>query len=189
MKSSEGAIVIGADPGLSACGVAAARLGAGNTVKFLATEIFRTERIERKRGIREVDGNAERLLEQYRGLLAFCAKYPPALIVTEAPTFPRSAVASAKLAMSWSCVVILAQQLGAATAMFLPQEVKTKLTGSRKSSKEEIQVALEAAYPGISALWPIGVKGGTAMQEHAADACAVIHAALTSQEIRLLRNR
>jgi len=179
-------IVFGVDPGLAHLGVAVAKLG---PTQFRITYVISTERSDRKRKIRSVDDSTARLQSLSRELETLLDDYRPALLACEAPSYPRDAGTAAKIGMSWGAVVALAEARGIPVLVFTPQECKKALCGRISATKDEVQRKLEELYPGIGALWPRGARGGTALIEHAADAAAAIHAALKTNEVRLLVGR
>ena len=176
-------IIFGIDPGLAHLGVAVADL---NPLRFRYTCVVSTEKSDRKRKIRSVDDSTARLQELVRQLTTLMEVYNPAAFACEAPSYPRDAGTAAKIGMSWGAVVALAEACSLPVLVYTPQECKKALCGRISATKDEVQRKLEELYPGIGALWPRGARGGTALIEHAADACSAIHACKDTNEIRLL---
>lgn len=73
----------------------------------------------------------------------------------------------------------MAAEFGVDAREFQPQTLKKALTGDRSAEKDDVERALVRRYPELEALF---ARLAPANREHAADACAAVHAALTTTQ-------
>lgn len=175
-----GAIVFGLDPGLATLGLAVVELVPGGE-RVLSLAVFRSQKSKRK--IPQSEDRVRRCQELTTWLTAVINVQRPAVICTEAQSWPRNASATAMIGMAWGVIAALAEIHGFGIVQASPQEIKKAVAGNKQASKAEILQALELAYP-LAPSWPTPAS----VAEHAADALAAIVACLNTPVIKMARS-
>jgi Holliday junction resolvasome RuvABC endonuclease subunit len=85
------------------------------------------------------------------------------------------------VALAWGVVVAVAQRHGLPLVQASPQEVKLALVGRKSAPKEEIVAEVERRWPELE------LPSQVTLQEHAADAVAVVLACLDSPVLEMAR--
>lgn len=173
-------IVLGIDSGFASCGLAAVELQPGGE-KLLRTWVTRTEKSDKKLGVRSADDTARRAREIAAEIEVALTTYKPCAIAVESPSWPRNAGVAAKMGVAFGVVFALAEWRGIPLVMASPQEVKKAMCGAKNASKDEIVLAVERRFPEVE--WP----RLRSTWEHAADAIAVVVACLPSDALRMAR--
>lgn len=173
-------IVLGIDGGFASMGVAAVNLGPEGE-QLRRCWVVRTEKSAKKLGVRSGDDTARRARELAREVSAALAEFRPGAIAIEAPSWPRNAGVAAKMGVAFGVVFGLVQERGLPLVMASPQDVKRAVCGVKTASKDDVALAIERRFPDVE--WP---KQST-LQEHAADAIAVVLACLDSDALQMAR--
>ena len=173
-------VVVGVDPGFATFGVSVVQL-LPDRERVLDTAVLRTEKAHRKLTVRASEDNARRARELAFALSARLDRYRPVAVCAETMSWPRNASSAAKVALGWGVLCALLDSRRIPLVQASPQDVKKAVTGRKDASKDEVVLAVEARYPEVE--WP----SQSTLQEHAADAVAVVVACLDSEVIRLLR--
>jgi Holliday junction resolvasome RuvABC endonuclease subunit len=170
---------IGFDPSLTHFGYAIAHYDApGVPVHFIETGVWTTAPT---RSEAKTAGYARRCEGLARSLFDLVARFGrPALVACEGTAIPFGRTSMQTVA-ALGRVRGLVDAFAAAQALtvveFQPAHLKRLLTGDQKASKATIRAVVETAYPELERLWPARQSD----IEHAADAAAALHAALTTQ--------
>jgi crossover junction endodeoxyribonuclease RuvC len=172
--------VIGLDSGLATCGIAVVRLlPAGE--ELVAVEVFTSKPSDRKVGVRAADDTARRARELAVVLGTVLEEHRPVAIAIEAPSWPRNAGSAAKMGIAFGVAFGLAEEHDLPLVMATPMDVKVGVVGRKSASKDEVVLAVETRFPGIT--WP----KQTGLWEHVADAVGVVLACLDSEPLRMAR--
>jgi len=171
--------IVGFDPGFANFGFAVANLEG----RVSNCGVFRTKKADKKHAVYASDDNAQRIRELTRSIATLLNHYRPVVIAIESQSWPRNASAATKVAMSWGMVVALAEERQIPMIQITPQNVKVATVGHKKASKEEVKAWAIQEHGSVLAasLQELG-----ALYEHAADACAILHAARTSDIFRAI---
>lgn len=120
----------------------------------------------------------EGIARELRGLIERHGR--PNIIAVEALALPlgrTSLVTVSALGRCRGLIDALAVEHGLTAREFQPQALKALITGERNADKSLVERTLSVSYPGLEQLLGrIAAKN----REHAADAAAAIHAALTA---------
>jgi crossover junction endodeoxyribonuclease RuvC len=173
-------IVLGVDPGFASLGLAAVELGV-DTCAPLAAWVVRTEPSARKRAVRASEDNVRRCLELATALEAAVTRWRPVALAAETMSWPRNAGAAAKVALGWGVVVAMAHRHGLPLVQASPMDVKRALLGRKTASKEEMIAEVGRRWPDLE------LPPQATLQEHAADAVAVVLACLDSPALQMAR--
>lgn len=138
--------ILGADPGLASFGISVAKL-LRDGEEFVETDVTRTEKSAKKKGVKAADDNFHRGQIISKMLHGLVKQYQPMAIAAEAASWPRNAGASAKLAMSWGILIDLCYVHRLPMVQASPQEIKKRLCDNKSASKEDVRRAVEALYP------------------------------------------
>jgi crossover junction endodeoxyribonuclease RuvC len=172
-------IVLGVDPGFASLGLAAVEL-AGD-VRPLEAWVVRTEPSSRKRAVRASEDNVRRCVELATALEAAVTRWKPVALAAETMSWPRNAGAAAKVALAWGVLVALAHRHGLPLVQASPPDVKRALLGRKSAAKEEMIAEVERRWPELE------LPSQVTLQEHAADAVAVVLACLDSPVLVMAR--
>lgn len=175
-----GGVIIGIDPGLANCGMAAVRLHKFGE-ELLAVKVVTTVKSDKKLDVRASSDDVRRAQELAGDLVAFCAAHPPMAFAVEAMSFPRNSSSAAKLGMCWGVISATAHARGIPVLQASPQQIKLALCGVKSASKAEVMAAVEVAHPEI--FWP----KPRSLWEHAADAVGAVHGCLDSPVAQMVR--
>lgn len=174
-----GELVFGFDPSLTHFGYAVARHAGPGRVNWLATGVWisqpwsgsPTKTDDTRRRCEGLAALAWKLVRDYDA---------PSIIAVEALALPlgrTSMVTVSALGRVRGIVDALCAAYQLRAREFQPQALKKAATGDRLAEKAAVQLALERTYPDLANLFS---QIGKSNREHAADACAAIHAALTA---------
>jgi crossover junction endodeoxyribonuclease RuvC len=179
-------MILGLDPGFATLGYSLVSLtSTGELVRELG--VIKTEKSGKKREVRASDDNVRRAREIYDSLKVLTSKIEPVCaICAEAMSFPRQASVAAKVAMCWGVIASIAVLRNIPILQASPQEVKKLVTGNKSASKEDVQAALKARYPGPPVDSPNPSFPAT-QAEHPYDALGAVVACLESDVIRMAR--
>jgi crossover junction endodeoxyribonuclease RuvC len=176
-------VALGIDPGLANAGLAVLEiLPVGERLLHLA--VLKTEKCSKKQNTLAADDDMRRVRELAGALWALVAEYKPRIFCLEAASWPRSATAAAKTAMSRGVIGAIAETLGIAIAQASPQEVKLAVTGRRDASKEDVERGICERFGNAEVLGG-GIARGR--REHCYDAAASVIACLPSAPVRMAR--
>lgn len=171
-----GSIAIGFDPSLTHFGFAVAHLGP--EVHFIEVGVWTTAPAGDRT---KTEGYARRCEGLARSLFGLVERFGrPALLACEGTAIPfgrTSMQTVAALGRVRGLVDGLAASQSLRVREFAPAHLKRVLTGDQKASKDAVRAVVEAAYPELCTLWPSKQSD----IEHAADAAAALHAALTKE--------
>jgi Holliday junction resolvasome RuvABC endonuclease subunit len=170
-------IVIGLDPSLTHFGFAVGQLHQGD-LHFVETGVWATKPGDEDRT--KTEGAARRctwLAEKLFTLIAYHGR--PALLATEGLALPfgkTSMQTISTLGRVRGLVDAVAASQHLTVREFAPAHLKRLITGSASADKAQVRAVVEATYPELTTLWP----GRQSDIEHAADAVAALHAAVTN---------
>lgn len=170
-------LVYGFDPSLTHFGYAVARVYAGTGVQWLAAGVIVTKPGDARTKTDDARARVEGIARALRGLLERHGR--PNVIAVEALALPlgrTSLVTVSALGRTRGLVDALAVEHGLTAREFQPQALKAAVTGDRSADKALVEHALAREYRGLEQLLE-GIAPRN--REHAADAAAAIHAALT----------
>lgn len=173
-------IVLGVDPGFAALGLAAVDVSPDGE-HLVDCWVVTTEPSTRKQAVRDSEDNARRAREITRALQTALDVHRPTVVAAETMSWPRNASSAAKVALAWGALCALLERGGLPLVQASPQDVKRAVCGVKNASKDDVALAVEARFPEVT--WPTKAT----LQEHAADAIAVVVACLDSELVRLAR--
>jgi crossover junction endodeoxyribonuclease RuvC len=173
-------MVLGVDPGFAAFGLAAVELVEAG-LRPVAAWVERTEPSARKRAVRASEDNVRRAQELAAALERAVARFAPVAVAAETMSWPRDAGAATKVALAWGVLVAAAHRHGLPLVQASPQEVKRALVGRKSAGKAEIVAEIERRWPELE------LPAQATLQEHAADAVAVVVACQTSEVLQMAR--
>lgn len=155
---------MGIDPGLANAGVMVLRFTAsgGCAVKF--SQDIHTKPEGKKRGTREAsddDRRVEILQVQFTKLLAESC---PDVVACERCPSLRNPSAQRKTALAYATFRAVVRAKGLPWLVFEPVDIKQRVTGSKKASKDEMVAGLKRLFPTYKG-WPVKSR-----VEHVADA-------------------
>jgi Holliday junction resolvasome RuvABC endonuclease subunit len=169
--------LIGIDPGMANFGVSVAELpnlGSGRP-RFTFVSVWRTAPSTELGRLRKLDDTAERCSSLALQLHDLVQEHRPVALCVEAIALPygriQSSVISA-LGRVRGIIDALSQVHQVAVLEETSQRLKKLATGAKGATKQQVAEALEREYPELRQLWP----PQKTLLEHAADACAAIHA-------------
>lgn len=173
-------VVLGVDPGFASLGLAAVELlPVGDRV--LRCWVVRTEQSSKKRTVRASEDNVRRAQELALALEQAVEAFRPCAIAAETMSWPRNAGAAAKVALGWGVLCAVAHRHCLPLLQASPQDVKRAVCGSKTASKDEVIAAVELRWPDVC------LPPQKTLQEHAADACAVVVACLDAPALQMAR--
>lgn len=109
----------------------------------------------------------------------------PAAICAESFVYHRGIKASAKMGLAWGTLITRALDAQLPLLSATPQEIKIATHGSKKATKEEVQLAVLARY-GADLADQLG-SVAPSDHEHAYDAVGAVVALLNADVVRLAR--
>lgn len=167
-------VLVGVDGGLAAFGVSVAHV-TPTGLRFTRAEVWTSKPAPKARRLRRSDDTAERIRALAGNLHALLTEARPVAVCIESNALPfgrcRSSVVS-MLGRVRGVVDSLCHIGGVPLLEETPQRLKAATAGVANASKVDVQAALESAYPELREMWPAQLG----LQEHAADACAAVHA-------------
>lgn len=178
--------VLGLDPGFASVGCCVMELTPDGE-KVLETLVFKTEKSDKKRKVRASDDNFRRGQELSAMLVGLLHRYPDVkACCAEFMSHPRNASVSGQLGSFWGIIELLTYIWKLPMLQASPQEIKKVLTGKKNASKLEVQVALQARYPGQFDPYD-AIITRKADVEHGYDAAGAVVACLDSDVIQMMR--
>lgn len=168
--------VLGIDPGFSSLGWAVVEV---TKTRFAPATcgVLRTEKSAKKINVRGSEDNIRRAQFLYTDLFKLVAENDIKIICTETMSWPRNAGVVAKMGIAWGCIASIACQHGIPIIQASPMEIKRKVTGDGKASKERM-IAEIKKYPNL--IWPTQET----LHEHAADAVGAVIACRDSEMLQ-----
>ena len=155
--------------------------------KVLETLVLKTEKSDKKRKVRASDDNFRRGQELSAMLVGLLHRYPDVkACCAEFMSHPRNASVSGQLGSFWGIIELLTYIWKLPMLQASPQEIKKVLTGKKNASKLEVQVALQARYPGQFDAYD-AIITRKADLEHGYDAAGAVVACLDSDVIQMMR--
>lgn len=176
-----GICVVGVDSGLAAFGVAVAELDAQG-LRFTRVEVWRTKPSSKRLRLRKCDDTAERVRTLAGCLHQLLAEQKPVAICIEAVALPFGRIQSSVVSALGRCrgvVDALAEAHQLPVLEESAQRLKVATAGKANATKDAVREGLEATYPALRGMWP----APSSIVEHAADACAAIHACRNSDVV------
>lgn len=175
--SDIGSVLYGFDSSLTHFGFAVAE-HRGYHLKWLSVGVIVTEPDAAARKKSKTDDNRRRVEGIAWELRRLVERYgAPSVVAVEALALPlgkTSKVTVSALGRARGLVDMLAVSHGQSAREFAPQSLKRIVTGNPNAPKADVDAALCRAHPGLDELL---AQVRPANREHAADACAAIHAA------------
>jgi Holliday junction resolvasome RuvABC endonuclease subunit len=177
--------VMGFDPGFASFGVAVVELGP-DMEKPIFMGVIRTKKSTKRQKMLATEDNFDRVQIIVEELSKLVLQYDLVALSAESMSFPRNASSSAKVGMTWGVIAALSIQHQFPVFQCTPQQLKIKLTGSRKASKTEVADALRLRYPNtdfedLLKFLPMGEH------EHAWDALASVVVCLDAEPVKMVR--
>lgn len=173
-------LFFGFDSSLTHFGYAVARIYGDTGVQWLACGVVVTKpNADAATKTDDARARVEGIARELRALVERHGR--PNVIAVEALALPlgkTSLVTVSALGRCRGLVDALAVEHGLTAVEFQPQSLKKLVAGERNAEKSAVERKLACTYPGLEQLL-LQVK--PANREHAADAAAAIHAALTTQ--------
>lgn len=168
-------IVLGVDPGFSSLGWAAVEVVGRNALpKYCGV-------ISTEKDLRKNTRNSEDNIKRAQGILAqlnsIAELYRPVLLCTETMSWPRNAGVVAKMGIAWGVIASFAYSRMIPVVQASPIDIKRKLTGNGKASKEDMILAVTSMFPELV------LPSQEAKQEHAVDAVGAVIACMDTQEM------
>lgn len=177
--------VIGLDPGFASLGVAVLAVDKTTTTP-VHMDVLRTKKSPRKVRMLSVDDDFVRCQYLAEGLAKLVMEYDVVAISAEAMSFVRNSSSSAKVGMVWGVIAATALRWNLPMFQCTPQQLKDKVAGSKKASKEDVTNALRQKYPGVD-FDDLLKKHPMGQHEHAWDALGSVVVCLDAQPIKMLR--
>ena len=177
--------LIGVDPGFASFGFGVVRL-LPDTEEVVEMGVIRTKKSSLKQRTLAADDNVRRCREIASAMLQLVKIYDPVAICGESMSYPRNASAAAKVAMTWGIVCTIAEENSLPVFQASPQKIKSKLTGTQKASKSQVQDALRELYP-VTDFDRLLEKFPMGEHEHPWDALASVVTCLDAEPVRLVR--
>jgi crossover junction endodeoxyribonuclease RuvC len=162
-------IVLGVDPGLARCGIAAVTLRDRKAHLVAATTVLTDPS----------DEEAARLGRIGAAVRAAILEHGPTAVAVERVAWSRNQVSAMQVARATGAVMLVAAEAGLGVAEYGPNEVKQAVTGMGNADKGQVQRALGRVH---------GLRGVPA-QPDAADAVAVALTHLLAARMRGLAAR
>jgi Holliday junction resolvasome RuvABC endonuclease subunit len=166
--------VLGIDCGFGSLGWAVADCSNG-IIRPILCGVLTTEKSSKKQNVKATEDNIRRAQDLYSGLRNLIESEQVSLIATETMSWPRNAGVVAKMGIAWGVIASVAGQYAIPIIQASPMEIKRKVAGDGKASKERMIQAIQVAFPYL------GLPHQLGLQEHAADAVGAIIACQDSE--------
>lgn len=178
-------IVLGLDPGFRRFGWSVVRL-TPDREELLALGVWKTEKSDKKLGVRKSSDNHRRGQAIGRELLAKIDEWQPVVITAEAISFVRSAAVMAQIGRVWGLLDLVCVERDLPLLEVSPQDLKHAVCARKDASKADVQAAVDRRFHGrvVELLAPIRAKGD---HEHPVDAVASVVACLDVDVVRMAR--
>ena len=147
--------------------------------------VMHTEKSAKKRQILEVDDGLRRARELAEFLRRLVASGRTVAICAESLSISVgwSNGVAAKMGIIWGVIASLSEATGIPVIQGSPQDVKKAVCRVKTATKEEVQEAVVRLYPEV-----VGMRSGPkGAWEHAHDAVAMGHLALSSDVVKMAR--
>jgi Holliday junction resolvasome RuvABC endonuclease subunit len=177
--------VMGFDPGFASFGVAVVELTADSEVPIWMG-VIRTKKSNKRQKMLATEDNFDRLQYLAEELGKLVQQYDLVALGAESMSFPRNASSSAKVGMSWGAIAALSLQYQLPVFQCSPQQLKSKLTGSKQASKIDVANALRHRYPKMDFDDLLKHLPSTE-HEHAWDALASVVVCLDAEPVKMVR--
>lgn len=164
-------MLVGIDPGFANIGLAAVKLLRPAGIELLAVELVTTKPLARKLRLGAADDDARRLTEIEASIRAFLDRWQPTVAAFEDPPWGKTAKAVKGCALMWGAGHALCGDRGITTVSVSAKEIKKRVVGYEKASKEEVFAAIKRLAPTYTE-WPPAT-----VVEHVADAVGAAVAA------------
>lgn len=177
------------DPGFKWLGWSVTALAATSDQDWLlAMELVRTDKSDKKLGIRVADDNFSRARLIASELWDAIDYHEPDIICFEAFSPVRHASVAAQLGMAYGVLAAIAAHTGLPVASATPQQVKKAVGGK---SKEQVTAAMMRKYGEQEAAQAFLIKYEDieSNHNHAWDSLAVLEAVADNETMRSLRHR
>jgi crossover junction endodeoxyribonuclease RuvC len=122
-------LVVGVDPGLTRCGVAALTGGPGRRAELVAVTVLRTS---------TTDDLATRLCALEAGLEQFMAAHQPDEVAVEAVFSQHNSASVIATAQACGVAALVGGRRGIPVATHTPTEVKAAVTGNGRADKRQV---------------------------------------------------
>lgn len=174
--------VLGVDIGFASMGIAVGTMSREGKVEINLLGVLRTEKENKKVQLRSSEDNIKRAQVLYSGLSQVISQNNIGIITTESMSWPRNAGVVAKMGIAWGVLAAVASQCSLPMVQSSPVEIKKRVCGDGKASKEMIISEIKLHHPNLE--WH---KQET-MWEHCADAAASIIAARDTELMKWVRS-
>lgn len=176
---------IGLDPGFASFGVAVVELEQ-ETDRPISMQVIRTAKANKKLKMLAVEDNFVRAQLIADELSKIILAHDVVALGAESMSFPRNASSSAKVGMTWGIIATLAARHNLPVFQCSPQQLKDKIAGSKKASKDDVANALRQRYPDadfddLLKSLPLGEH------EHAWDALGSVVVCLDAEPVKMVR--
>lgn len=163
--------LVGIDGGLANFGISRAEVLPDGKLRFHGSDVWTSKPASKARRLRKADDEAERIAALTSYVHAVLVELRPVAVCIESKALPfgrcRSSVVSA-LGRVRGVVDALCHIAGIPVLEETPQRLKIATAGTASASKADVQTALVAMQPELSAMLPVSGR------DHAADSCAAI---------------
>lgn len=185
--------ILGIDPGFGFFGFAV--LDTDSREEIVEFGTFKTEKSDKKSGVYAADDNVARTRDIYRKLDDLFSVHRPAVMCTEAQSWPRSASSSLKVALFWGALVSICEVYRVPIVQVQPKDMKLAVAGSKSATKDSVKSVVVDRWPETARImerrlesYPKGhienIPPGE--QVHAYDAAGVIIAAFDSELVQAI---
>ena len=149
-------------------------------------DVLRTKKSPRRVKMLSVDDNFVRCQYLAAEIAKLVMQYDVVAIGAEAMSFVRNSSSSAKVGMVWGVIATTALRYDLPVFQCTPQQLKDKVTGSKKASKEDVADAMRKMWPQVD-FDDLLKKHPMGQHEHAWDALASVVVCLDAEPIKMLR--
>ena len=175
-------VIVGVDPGFKHLGFSAALLSFDLELTPLEMVYSGTTKSAAKLGLRAKSDDMRRLSVIRDEFLSFISSWSADVYAFEECPTVRNSSSSRKIALGWGgCYCLATRREGALTVEYSPQHLKKVVTGNNQASKQDVQQALRARFPGLQE--PDVAKSKL---EHPFDALAACVAAAEDDSVKAL---
>lgn len=186
--------VLGLDPSFRAFGWSVVEL-LPDSERVVAMGVIRTEKSDKKRGIRVADDDYRCALELGIGLAPLVNRLDVRAVCAEGKQGSKSVKGAACMAYAWGVLAGVMSSKFLPLMQVSPQEVKKAVCGIKTASKSDVAACVVRHFEhrdgGQDAIdrFLLETSKSTRQREHAFDALATVVACLDSEVIRAIRPR
>lgn len=152
-------------------------------LEAIACGVIRTEKSSKKVQLRASEDNIGRAQSILTSLTVIQSTHKCHAIATESMSWPRNAGVVAKMGIVWGVLASFAFSTGMPMIQSSPMEIKRKVCGDGKASKEHMIAAVREIFPNLE------FPSQETLHEHAADAVGAVVAARDSEVFKWLMVR